>query len=300
MEYTAEKIRALKAEKDAVILAHYYAPDEAQAVADYVGDSFYLAKAATETRSQTIVFCGVHFMGESAKILNPSRRVLMPDLTADCAMAHMATEEQIKKLRAEVRDLAVVCYINSTARLKSLSDVCVTSSNAVKIARALPEKNILFIPDQNLGEYVAAQVPEKNFYFSGGYCPVHAHLTEESVLAARAAHPAAEVLTHPECTEKVRAASDFIGSTAEIIARAEKSGAAEFIVCTEPGVLFELRRRCAGKKFYPAAPECLDMKRNTLAGIGNCLASGSGEVVLEEADMLSAERPLRRMLELAK
>lgn len=146
MKYTAEKIRALKAEKDAVILAHYYAPDEAQAVADYVGDSFYLAKAATETRSQTIVFCGVHFMGESAKILNPSRRVLMPDLTADCAMAHMATEEQIKKLRAEVRDLAVVCYINSTARLKSLSDVCVTSSNAVKIARALPEKIYCLYP----------------------------------------------------------------------------------------------------------------------------------------------------------
>ena len=300
MEYTAEKIRALKAEKDAVILAHYYAPDEAQAVADYVGDSFYLAKAATETRSQTIVFCGVHFMGESAKILNPSRRVLMPDLTADCAMAHMATEEQIKKLRAEVRDLAVVCYINSTARLKSLSDVCVTSSNAVKIVRALPERNILFIPDQNLGGFVAKQVPEKNFYYSGGYCPVHAVLLAEDVRGEKRAHPAARVLTHPECTESVRAVSDYIGSTAEIIAYAEKSGAEEFIVCTEPGVLYELRARCPGKKFYPAAPECLDMKRNTLAGIKECLLRGCGEVVMDEAEMKGAERPLRRMLELAE
>ena len=150
-----EEIEQLKREKNAVILAHYYVPDEVQSAADYVGDSYYLAKIAAETQAETIVFCGVHFMGESAKILNPSRRVLMPDLTADCAMAHMASEEQIGKMRAETEDLAVVCYINSTAKLKSLSDVCVTSSNAVKIVRALKEKNILFIPDQNLGRFVA-------------------------------------------------------------------------------------------------------------------------------------------------
>lgn len=297
---TAQEISALKARERAIVLAHYYAPDEVQAIADFVGDSFYLAKVAAQTDAETIVFCGVHFMGESAKILNPSRRVLMPDLSADCAMAHMATEEQIEKLRAEVEDLAVACYINSTARLKGLSDVCVTSSNAVKIVRALPQKNILFIPDQNLGSFVAKQVPEKNFYYSGGYCPVHAVLLAEDVLSEKRAHPSAAVVTHPECTEAVRAVSDFIGSTAEIIAHAQKSGAKEFIVCTEPGVLFELKRRCPDKKFYPVTPACLDMKRNTLAGVAKCLREGAGEVLMSEEEMNAARRPLERMLELAR
>ena len=297
---TAQEISALKARERAIVLAHYYAPDEVQAIADFVGDSFYLAKVAAQTDAETIVFCGVHFMGESAKILNPSRRVLMPDLSADCAMAHMATEEQIEKLRAEVEDLAVACYINSTARLKGLSDVCVTSSNAVKIVRALPQKNILFIPDQNLGSFVAKQVPEKNFYYSGGYCPVHAVLLAEDVLSEKRAHPSAAVVTHPECTEAVRAVSDFIGSTAEIIAHAEKSDALEMIVCTEPGVLFELKRRCPDKKFYPVSPQCADMKRNTIEGVRDCLALGRGEVLMDRADMEAAERPLRRMLALAK
>lgn len=297
---TAQEISALKARERAIVLAHYYAPDEVQAIADFVGDSFYLAKVAAQTDAETIVFCGVHFMGESAKILNPSRRVLMPDLSADCAMAHMATEEQIEKLRAEVEDLAVACYINSTARLKGLSDVCVTSSNAVKIVRALPQKNILFIPDQNLGSFVAKQVPEKNFYYSGGYCPVHAVLLAEDILSEKRAHPSAAVVTHPECTEAVRAVSDFIGSTAEIIAHAEKSDAPEMIVCTEPGVLFELKRRCPDKKFYPVSPQCADMKRNTIEGVRDCLALGRGEVLIDRADMEAAERPLRRMLALAK
>ena len=297
---TAQEISALKARERAIVLAHYYAPDEVQAIADFVGDSFYLAKVAAQTDAETIVFCGVHFMGESAKILNPSRRVLMPDLSADCAMAHMATEEQIEKLRAEVEDLAVACYINSTARLKGLSDVCVTSSNAVKIVRALPQKNILFIPDQNLGSFVAKQVPEKNFYYSGGYCPVHAVLLAEDILSEKRAHPSAAVVTHPECTEAVRAVSDFIGSTAEIIAHAEKSDAPARIVCTEPGVLFELKRRCPDKKFYPVSPQCADMKRNTIEGVRDCLALGRGEVLMDRADMEAAERPLRRMLALAK
>ena len=156
----AEEVRALKREKNAVVLAHYYAPEEAQAAADFVGDSFYLAKAAVQTDADTIVFCGVHFMGESAKILNPSRRVLMPDLAADCAMAHMADAETIERMREKYEDLAVVCYINSTAELKSHSDVCVTSANAVRIVKALPNKNIFFIPDRNLAHYIAGLAPE--------------------------------------------------------------------------------------------------------------------------------------------
>ena len=177
---TKEELLQAKERADAVVLAHYYVPEEVQAIADCVGDSFYLAKIAADTEKQTIVFCGVRFMGESAKILNPSRRVLLPDESADCPMAHMASAEQIARLRAEVPDLAVVCYINSSAALKGLSDVCVTSSNAVKIVRALPNKNILFIPDENLGRWVQKKVPEKNFYFSGGHCPVHACLTAEA------------------------------------------------------------------------------------------------------------------------
>ena len=297
---TAQEISALKARERAIVLAHYYAPDEVQAIADFVGDSFYLAKVAAQTDAETIVFCGVHFMGESAKILNPSRRVLMPDLSADCAMAHMATEEQIEKLRAEVEDLAVACYINSTARLKGLSDVCVTSSNAVRIVSSLPNQNILFIPDENLGRFVQAQVPGKRFYFSGGYCPVHAQLLAEDVEREKLARPNAPVLAHPECRADLLALADFVGSTSEIIAYAEKSGAAEFILCTEPGVLWELSRRCPGKHFVPVTPVCADMKRITPEKVEACLAGGGYEVQLDAALMDAARRPLERMLELAR
>lgn len=293
-------IAEMKKRENAIILAHYYVPDAVQAAADYVGDSYYLAKAAMAAEAETIVFCGVHFMGESAKILNPSKRVLMPELSADCPMAHMADRRQIEKLRAETDSLAVVCYINSTAELKALSDVTVTSSNAVKIVRSLKEKNILFIPDANLGSFVAEKVPEKNFYFSGGYCPVHASLLAADVAAEKAAHPGAEVLTHPECTEGVRALSDFIGSTADIIRRAGESGAESFIVCTEPGVLYELRTRYPSKRFIPVSMACADMKKNTLEALYACLAEGKGEVRMGEEEMNAARRPLERMLELAK
>ena len=167
------RIKQLKQEKNAVILAHYYVHDEVQEIADYIGDSFYLSKVATKTDADTIVFCGVSFMGESAKILNPEKTVLMPDETADCPMAHMADIDHIEELRKEYPDLAVVCYINSTAELKCHADVCVTSSNAIRIVKALPNKNIFFIPDENLGRFVAKQVPEKNFIFNDGYCHVH-------------------------------------------------------------------------------------------------------------------------------
>ena len=168
-----EKIQRLKKEKNAVILSHYYVRPEVQEIADYIGDSFFLSKAAVGLKAQTIVFCGVSFMGESAKILNPEKTVLMPDLAADCPMAHMADAQTVKKLRDAYEDLAVVCYINSTAELKRCSDVCVTSANAVKIVKALPNKNIYFIPDKNLAHFAADQIPEKNFIFNEGYCPVH-------------------------------------------------------------------------------------------------------------------------------
>ncbi len=295
----AEELKERKERADAVVLAHYYVDGAVQEMADYVGDSFYLAKVAAKEKRSTIVFCGVRFMGESAKILNPGSRVLLPDAQADCPMAHMAQVAQIRKLRAEVPDLAVVCYINSSAELKAHSDVCVTSSNAVKVVSALPQKNILFIPDKNLGSFVAKQLPGRNFYYSGGYCPVHAVLLAEDVLAEKRAHPAAEVLVHPECTEEVVKAADFAGSTAEIIAHAEAGAAREFILGTEPGVLHELERRCPGKKFYPVTPVCRDMKRITPEKVLACLTGGGYEVKMGAELMDAARAPLARMLELA-
>ena len=295
----AEELKERKERADAVVLAHYYVDGAVQEMADYVGDSFYLAKVAAKEKKSTIVFCGVRFMGESAKILNPGSRVLLPDAQADCPMAHMAQVAQIRKLRAEVPDLAVVCYINSSAELKAHSDVCVTSSNAVKVVSALPQKNILFIPDKNLGSFVAKQLPGRNFYYSGGYCPVHAVLLAEDVLAEKRAHPAAEVLVHPECTEEVVKAADFAGSTAEIIAHAEAGAARDFILGTEPGVLHELERRCPGKKFYPVTPVCRDMKRITPEKVLACLTGGGYEVKMGAELMDAARAPLARMLELA-
>ena len=181
-----EEILRLKKEKDAVILAHYYVAPEVQEMADYIGDSFFLSKKAVELKEKIIVFCGVEFMGESAKMLNPDKKVLMPDLTADCPMAHMVTKETVDEARAKYDDLAVVCYVNSTAEIKSWSDVCVTSANAVKIVKKLPQKNILFIPDKNLAHFVAANAPEKNFIYNDGYCPRHEFMDAQEIAELKA------------------------------------------------------------------------------------------------------------------
>ncbi|MBR7098145.1 MAG: quinolinate synthase NadA [Clostridia bacterium] len=295
-----DRILELKQQKSAVILAHYYAPAEAQEIADYVGDSFYLAKVAKQSQADTIVFCGVAFMGESAKILNPDKRVLMPDLSADCAMAHMVKDGKIAEMREQYEDLAVVCYINSTADLKCQSDVCVTSSNAVKIVRSMPNQNIFFIPDRNLGRFVAEQVPEKNIILNDGCCPIHAELSAAEISRLKTAHPQALVLSHPECGDEVLAISDMAGSTAEIIAYARKSDAREFIIGTEVGVAYQLQKENPDKRFYfpETQPCCRDMKRNTLENILHVLESGEGavEVAREVADR--AMLPLNRMLEL--
>ena len=227
-----DKIEKLKKEKNAVILAHYYVKPEVQEVADYIGDSYYLSKVAVGLKEQTIVFCGVEFMGESAKALNPQKTVLMPDLSADCPMAHMADPEMIQKMRDTYEDLAVVCYINSTAELKKYSDVCVTSANAVKIVKALPNKNIFFIPDRNLAHYIAGLVPEKNFVYNEGFCPTHERMQAEEVLEVKKEHPEAKVLSHPECRTEILEISDYIGSTSGIIKYATESEEKEFIICT--------------------------------------------------------------------
>lgn len=296
------KIEKLKKEKNAVILAHYYAPDEVQAVADYVGDSFYLAKAAKESRADILLFCGVSFMGESAKILNPNKKVLMPDLKADCAMAHMVKPGIIEEMRNRYEDLAVVCYINSTAELKCQSDVCVTSSNAVKIVKALPNKNIFFIPDKNLGSFVAQNVPEKNILLNDGGCPIHMEITKEQVEIQKENHKDAEVLSHPECRKEVLMLSDFVGSTAEMLRYAKESCKKEFIVCTEKGILYKLNADNKNKQFYFPSPQpcCMDMKKNTLEKVLNCLETEENEVNLSEEIIKRALLPLNKMLELAE
>lgn len=296
------QIEQLKKAKNAVILAHYYAPAEVQEIADYVGDSFYLAKIAKQSDADIIVFCGVQFMGESAKILNPDKKVLMPDLTADCPMAHMVADGIIEKMREEYDDLAVVCYINSTAELKYKSNVCVTSSNAVKIVKALPNKNIFFIPDRNLGAFVAKQVPEKNIILNDGCCPIHARITADQLTSEKEKHPKAKVLTHPECEAAVVGMSDYVGSTADIITYAKNSEAKEFIICTEDGVDHKLITDNPDKRFYYPEPHpcCADMKLNTLETVLSVLEKEDKEVRVDDGVRAGALKPLERMLELAK
>lgn len=297
-----EDILRLKKEKNAVILAHYYVDEDVQEIADYIGDSFYLSKVATKVDADAIIFAGVEFMGESAKILNPTKRVFMPDASADCPMAHMATKEEIQLIKEQYEDVAVVCYINSTAELKTLSDVCVTSSNAVKIVKNLPNKSIFFIPDRNLGSFVAKQVPEKNVILNSGFCPRHVAIFEDMVLAAKEQHPQAKFAAHPECTQDVLAHADFIGSTSEIIDYVVATDAEEFLIGTVDGVFAEIRKQAPGKKLYTVKADqvCVNMKKVTLEKILDVLEHETNEVFVDEQTAKLAMVPLTRMLELAK
>ena len=297
-----EQIKQLKEEKNAIILAHYYVRPEVQEIADYIGDSFYLSKVAKELNNPIIVYCGVSFMGESGYLLNPDKKVLMPDVTADCPMAHMVTKEEVDKARRTYEDLAVVCYINSTAEIKSWSDVSVTSANAVQIVKNLPNKNILFIPDKNLGRYVKSQVPEKNITLVNGYCPIHQEIREEDIISLKRTYPEAEVLVHPECNEAVTKQADYIGSTTGIIKYAKHSSNKEFIVGTEVGVFHELQKQNPNKQFYfpEKTPICVDMKRITLEKILHVLETEDNQMRVSEEQSSAAKNTLSRMLELAK
>ena len=302
MKNTTEIIQELKEEKDIVVLAHYYVDGEVQRIADYVGDSYYLSKVATQVPQKNILFCGVRFMGESAKILNPEKRVMMANALADCPMAHMASIEKIKAVRKAYEDLAVVCYINSTAAVKAHADVCVTSANAVKIVRKLQQRNIYFIPDQNLGRYVAAFVPEKNFILDDGFCHVHADLRADTIEQAKAANPSAQVLAHPECTAEVLALADYVGSTSGIIEFAGMSEAESFIVCTEEGVRHELEKNNPGKTFAfgDEVPICSGMKLITIESVASAMLNLANEIQVDTAVSGKSSLALNRMLELAK
>ncbi len=297
-----KEIEQLKRKKDVVILAHYYVDGQVQELADFVGDSYFLAKKATEVTDKNILFCGVSFMGESAKILNPGKRVVMADGTADCPMAHMLDIDRIAEVRREYADAAVVCYVNSTAEIKAYSDVCVTSSNALRVVRALPNRNIFFVPDENLGRYIASQIPEKNFILNDGFCHVHTSIYKEELLHAKELHPDALVLSHPECRENVLEISDFIGSTSEILSFAERSEAKEFIICTEMGVFYELELKNPNKKFYSVGHRqfCPNMKKISLEKVLYAMETLEPVVEIDEKLRIKAAKPLSRMLELAK
>ena len=297
-----ERIEQLKKEKDIVILAHYYVDGEVQEIADLVGDSYFLAKKATEVSQQNILFCGVSFMGESAKILNPGKRVIMADEFADCPMAHMVDIAKIQQVREQYPDVAVVCYVNSTAEIKAYSDVCVTSSNALRVVQSLPNKHIFFIPDNNLGRYISTLVPEKEFIFNDCFCHVHTSIHRENVEEAKKLHPNAPVLTHPECTADVLEISDFIGSTSEILDYATKSDAKEFIICTEMGIFFELEQKNPDKRFYSVGHRqfCPNMKKITLEKVVRAMEEMEPEVTMDEELRVKANAPLVKMLELAK
>ena len=302
MENKFEKIKKLKEEKDAIILAHYYTEPEVQKIADYVGDSYFLSEKAREVKEKVIVMCGVSFMGESVKLLNKDKIVLLPDMSADCPMAHMATVEKIKEIREKYEDLAVVCYVNSTAELKAHSDVCVTSANALKIAERLPNKNIFFIPDQHLARYISTKLPEKNFILNEGWCPIHNELTKEELLKAKEKYPNAKIAIHPECPIETVELGDYVGSTSGIIKYVTESDAEEFIICTEDGVLYELQEKNPNKKFYLPKEkfQCVGMKKITLDKIINSLETLEPQIHLKDEIITEANKPLENMLEMAK
>jgi len=295
---TQKRILALKKEKGALILAHYYVPLEVQDVADAVCDSFAMAKKARDAKERLIVICGVRFMGESAKVLSPDKKVLLPAPDAGCPMADMVTPEDVLRLRAAHPDAAVMCYVNTSAAVKAVSDVCCTSSSALRIAAALPQKEIIFVPDKNLGSFVAEKLPEKKVWLHTGYCPTHQRVTGGDVRAAKAAHPGALVLAHPECRDEVLAQADYIGSTAGILEYAEKSPAKEFIIGTESEIVARLRRALPDRKVYSAASSfvCPNMKKVTLADLLASLENEQYEVTLPADVLAAAKRSLDRMV----
>ncbi len=290
------RIRKLKKAKHAIVLAHNYQLPEIYDVADAVADSFELAVAARETDAEIIVFAGVKFMAESAKILNPGKKVLLPEMSAGCPLADFATAEKVRERKKEFPDAAVVAYVNSTAAVKAESDVCVTSANAVEICRKLSEREIIFLPDRNLGEWVAENLPEKKIILWKGNCEVHARISAEKVLAARRNHPDAKILVHPESPKKIRELADAVVGTGGMLKFAENSDAAEFLIATESGMLEKLRRENPGKKFFALAGECVNMKKITLAKVLHSLEHEEFEVKIAPEIADRARRSLEKMI----
>ena len=296
MNELSEKILKLKKEKNAIILAHLYQIPEVQEIADYVGDSYYLSQVARDAKEDLIIFCGVKFMAESAKVLSPDKTVILPAPNAGCPMADMTEVEDVEEMIKKYPDAFKVCYINSSYEVKALCDASVTSSSALNIMNNIPNKQILFLPDQNLGGYIAEFFPEKEFILWRGFCPTHHRITAEDVLNAKQEHPNVKVLAHPECSKEVRELSDYLGSTSGIIDYATKCEDNEFIIATEEGVLHQLQKKNPNKKFYfPEMMVCPNMKKTTLQDIYDALDGKREEVVLDEEIRQKALTSLENM-----
>ncbi|WNY27646.1 quinolinate synthase NadA [Methanolapillus ohkumae] len=293
-----QRIRALKSEKNALLLAHNYARPEVQDIADIVGDSLALSQAAVDVDCDIIVFAGVHFMAESAYILSPQKKVLMPDADAGCPMADMVTVESLRAEKKKFPNAAVVCYVNSSAAVKAESDICCTSANAKEVVASLSEDEILFIPDKNLGRYISLHT-DKTVHFWNGHCPVHQQITQGDVLDAKSEHPNALFLAHPECRPDVLELADGIFSTAGIIKYAAASNEKEFIIGTEQAMIHKLKKDSPDKIFYPVSPYayCSNMKMATLPSILKALETENTAVTVPEDIRMRAKYALDRMLE---
>lgn len=306
-EFYKNEIARLKKEKNAVILGHYYQRDEIQDLSDYIGDSLALAQKAQQCDNDIIVFCGVHFMAETAKILNPSRKVLLPDLTASCSLAESCPGADFARFKAEHPDHMVISYVNCTAEIKAMSDLICTSGNAEKLVRSLPEEQkIIFAPDKNLGGYINS-VTGRNMLLWDGVCMVHDAMRAETVMQLKMQHPDAAVIAHPECNSALLQVADFVGSTKAMLTYIEKSGHKKFIVATETGILYEMKKNNPDKEFITVSAkegcncaDCSYMKQNTLEKLYLCMRDETPEIELSKEIIEAAARPIVRMLEMSK
>ena len=317
-EQLINEINRLRKEKHAIIMAHYYQTADIQAIADFIGDSLALAQKAKTTDAQIIVLCGVHFMGETAKIICPDKKVLVPDMHAGCSLADSCNADDLRKFKAEHPDHTVISYVNTTAEVKALTDVCVTSSNARKIVDTFPkDAKLIFGPDRNLGNYINSVTGRKMLLWNGA-CHVHERFSVERLVELKKQYPAAKVLAHPECKATVLALADVIGSTAALLEYAKKSDENEFLVATESGILFEMQRACPTKYFIPVPPEmsesfdeqgnlipcacneCNYMRLNTMQKLYDCLLNETNEIIVDPEIARKAIGCIDRMLELSK
>lgn len=302
MNYITE-IEKLKKEKNAVILAHCYQNVEIDEVADYIGDSLYLSQMAEKTDADIIIFAGVFFMAQTAKILNPNKKVILPNLNAGCAMADTINLEQLREFKKQNPDIPTVCYINSTAEVKSECDICCTSSNAVKIVKSLNAEKVLFLPDQNLGRWVEKELGNVKVITYNGCCPIHNNLNTSDIKETKLKYPKALVLAHPECKEEFLAQADYVGSTTGIMNYVKNSANNEFIIATEEGVVQRLKRDYPNKKFYNIKDKpaiCQSMKLNTLEDIYYALKNETPEINVDKEISQKSLKCINRMLEVSK
>ncbi|MBU1087889.1 MAG: quinolinate synthase NadA [Candidatus Omnitrophica bacterium] len=298
LEALSQKIIQLKNSRKAVVIAHNYERPEVQQIADIVGDSLELSRAVTRVKAKIVVFCGVHFMAETASILNPGKTILLPVKEAGCPMADMITTKELKALKNKYPKVPVVCYVNSSAEVKAESDVCCTSSNALEIVNSLKSKQVIFVPDKNLGSYIQRKLPEKQIILWEGFCPTHMRIKEEEILLSKKEHPKAKFMAHPECPQKLLQHADYIGSTSGMLKYAKQDEAKEFIVGTELGMIYRLEMDNPKKKFYCPSEHfiCADMKLTTLGWVAHSLEDMVFEVKVSDLIRKKAKKSLDKMM----